>query len=78
MEACFSYRNRNGFAWISCLYDQRRQHDALNRAYAHVAVDNLESLALFQHCGFEQCGILKAWWRVEGEYKDVALLQLLN
>lgn len=50
----------------------------LKQLNAHVAVDNAESLALFKHCGFEQCGVLKAWWRVEGEYKDVTILQRLR
>ncbi len=50
----------------------------LKQLNAHVAKDNAQSLALFQSCGFEQCGILKAWWRVEGEYKDVVILQRLN
>ena len=50
----------------------------LKQLNAHVAVDNAQSLALFESCGFEQCGILKAWWRIEGEYKDVVILQLLS
>ncbi|MBR1940333.1 MAG: GNAT family N-acetyltransferase [Bacteroidaceae bacterium] len=50
----------------------------LKQLNAHVAADNAHSLSLFQSCGFEQCGILKAWWRVEGEYKDVVMLQRLR
>jgi len=50
----------------------------LKQLNVHVAVDNATSLALFEHCGFERCGLLKQWWRVEGEYKDVVILQKLR
>jgi len=50
----------------------------LRQLCAHVTADNAASLALFKHCGFQQSGVLKDWWRVEGEYKDVVFLQLLN
>ena len=46
---------------------------------AHVSVDNEGSLQLFRACGFQQCGILKEWWRVSGgRYVDVAVLQRLR
>ena len=50
----------------------------LKQLNVHVAVDNAMCLALFERCGFERCGLLKQWWRVEGEYKDVVILQKLR
>lgn len=49
----------------------------LKQLTAHVAADNEASLRLFASCGFVQCGLLKEWWRVGGNYKDVVLLQRL-
>ncbi|MBQ8501827.1 MAG: GNAT family N-acetyltransferase [Bacteroides sp.] len=50
----------------------------LRQLTAHVAADNTSSLKLFQTCGFRPCGLLKEWWRVENEYRDVVVLQLLS
>ena len=50
----------------------------LKQLTAEVAVDNELSLKLFTSCGFEQCGLLKEWWFVEGVFKDVILLQRLR
>lgn len=51
---------------------------SLKQLIAHIGVDNKASLELFNSCGFEECGVLKQWWRVKGEYKDVVLLQRLR
>ncbi|MCD8293607.1 MAG: GNAT family N-acetyltransferase [Prevotellaceae bacterium] len=45
---------------------------------AHVVADNTTCLHVFTSCGFEQCGYLKAWWMIEGEPRDVLLLQCIN
>ncbi|MDE6347196.1 MAG: GNAT family N-acetyltransferase [Bacteroides sp.] len=50
----------------------------LKQLIAHISVDNMASIRLFEVCGFVHCGLLKEWWRVGGEYKDVVLLQLLR
>lgn len=50
----------------------------MKQLIAHITVDNEASLRLFESCGFVRCGLLKEWWRVGREYKDVVLLQLLR
>lgn len=50
----------------------------LNQLTAHVLVNNVESLRLFQSCGFVSCGILKSWWRIGNQYEDAHVLQLLH
>lgn len=45
---------------------------------AHVTVDNEASIRLFASCGFVQCGLLKEWWCVRGEFKDVILMQCIR
>lgn len=50
----------------------------LKQLIAHITVDNEASIRLFESCGFVRCGLLKEWWRVGGDYKDVVLLQRLR
>ena len=50
----------------------------LRQLTAHVATDNEASIRLFKSCGFSECGLLKEWWCVGGEFKDVVLLQHLR
>lgn len=49
----------------------------LQQLTAHVACRNEASLQLFRSCGFASCGVLRRWWRVEGELLDVCLMQSL-
>lgn len=51
---------------------------SLNQLYAHVGVGNDVCMKLFTACGFEPCGLLRNWLKVEGGYKDVTILQCLN
>ena len=50
---------------------------ALHQLYAHVPVNNLPSLHLFQRCGFQTAGHLKEWIRVANGFADVRVMQLL-
>ena len=50
----------------------------LHQLAARVVTDNEVSLRLFRSCGFSECGVLRQWWRVDGAYKDVLVLQRLN
>lgn len=50
----------------------------LKQLTAHISTDNEASIQLFKSCGFTECGLLKEWWCVGGQYKDVVLLQRLR
>lgn len=45
---------------------------------AHILANNAESLNLLHRAGFVDCGLLKQWWRVGGEYLDMVLLQKIR
>lgn len=70
----------NGYARealrLLCNYAFNYLH--MKQLTVHIVTDNQTSLRLFQSCGFTVCGMLKEWWRVEGGYKDVAILQRLR
>lgn len=66
------------FEALSLLCDYAFGFLLVKQLTAHVAADNEASLQLFRLCGFQPCGLLREWWRVEGEYKDVVLLQKLR
>lgn len=50
----------------------------MNQLCAHVSMQNSRSMQLFQSCGFVQCGLLKQWWKVQGDYQDVLIMQQLR
>ncbi len=50
----------------------------LKQLTAHIVVDNEASIRLFTACGFVRCGLLKEWWRVSGQFKDVVLMQRIG
>ncbi|MBQ8009219.1 MAG: GNAT family N-acetyltransferase [Bacteroidaceae bacterium] len=45
---------------------------------AHILADNTASLNLLHRAGFTDCGLLKSWWRIGGEYHDMVLLQKIR
>lgn len=49
----------------------------LRQLTAHVACSNEASRQLFRSCGFVDCGLLRQWWCINGEYQDVCLMQRL-
>lgn len=53
-------------------------HLHMKQLTAHVGTDNAVSLRMFRRLGFRDCGVLRDWWRQDGAYRDVALLQLLR
>lgn len=63
---------RHGYARsaIELIKGYARTTLGLKQIWANVAEDNSASIALFECCGFERCGIRKAWLRHGTEYID--------
>lgn len=70
----------NGYAKeaLELLCDYVFRFLRLRQLTSHIATDNEASLRLFRSCGFRDCGLLKEWWCVGGEFKDVVVLQRLG
>lgn len=71
------YRNR-GFAKaaISKIKDYSTGILHLHQIYAYVDKDNMQSLKLFERCGFQLSAELKDWLFDGKKYHDALLLQL--
>lgn len=71
---------RHGYASeaLELLCDYAFRFLSLKQLIVHVAVDNTSSLRLFERGGFERCGVLRQWWRMGDEFKDVVLMQRLR
>lgn len=64
---------------LSALVDVSFAHLQLRRLEAYVAVENVASVALLQHCGFVQEGILRQYAILQdGKYHDMILLSRLS
>ena len=50
----------------------------LKQLTAKILVDNAACLKIFKDNGFEECGLIKEWWKAYGKYNDVILLQRIN
>lgn len=53
-------------------------HLKLNRLEAHIAIDNKNSIRLFQKCGFIQEGILKSYLKLHEIFHDALVLACLK
>lgn len=53
-------------------------HLGLHQVYANVTADNIPSIHLFEHYGFQKVGVKKEWILVKGKFKDEVLYQLIN
>ena len=67
-----------GTAALAAMIEYSRIRLDLYQLWAHVAVDNTASLALFRSVGFRQVGHLHSWIRRGGEWVDVVVVQCLN
>lgn len=70
---------RQGFACaaIEAIKEYGRDILGVKQIWASVAEDNAPSIALFEKCGFELCGIRKAWLRRGESYIAQREYQLL-
>lgn len=50
----------------------------LHQVYAHVGVDNSASRILFENAGFLPTGRKKDWMKIDGNYQDEFIYQLIN
>ncbi|GHT56093.1 N-acetyltransferase [Bacteroidia bacterium] len=50
----------------------------LNQLFAYIPENNMASFRLFAACGYEQCGLLKAWRKVADGFEDVYVVQLIT
>ncbi|GHT67476.1 N-acetyltransferase [Bacteroidia bacterium] len=50
----------------------------LNQLFAYIPESNISSFKLFTACGYEQCGLLKAWKKTAGGFEDVYVVQIIT
>ena len=73
------HRNKGvGKEALGLLIDYAFQRLQLHQLYANIDTGNVASITLFTNFGFEQIGVKKDWNRVDNQYKDEALYQLIH
>lgn len=73
------HRNKGvGKEALGLLIDYAFHKLQLHQLYANIDTGNAASIALFTNFGFEQIGVKKDWNRVDNQYKDEALYQLIR
>lgn len=73
------HRNKGvGKEALGLLIDYAFQRLQLHQLYANIDTGNAASITLFTNFGFEQIGVKKDWNRVDNQYKDEALYQLIH
>ncbi|NMH28027.1 GNAT family N-acetyltransferase [Flavobacterium silvaticum] len=63
---------------LELLIDYSFTHLGLQQLYANIDPANTPSVSLFTKFGFEIIGVKKQWNRINGQFKDEALYQLIN
>ena len=54
-----------------------RDHIGLRQLYVYIALDNKVCLNLFKSFGYRHAGVLQAWVKRGGVYRDVAIMQMI-
>ncbi|QEE48034.1 GNAT family N-acetyltransferase [Flavobacterium alkalisoli] len=73
------HRNKGvGKEALGLLIDYAFHRLQLHQLYANIDTGNVASITLFTNFGFEQIGVKKDWNRVDNQYKDEALYQLIH
>ncbi|WP_347841452.1 GNAT family N-acetyltransferase [uncultured Draconibacterium sp.] len=70
---------RQGYAGdaLTALGNYALQVLGLQQLYANITADNTPSIHLFEHAGYQQCGIKKSWIKTYSGWKDEILFQKL-
>ncbi len=73
------YQNQ-GFAaeTLKLFIEYAFKHLNLHQIYANITIDNKPSIQLFEKLSFQRIGIKKDWILSDGNFKDVALYQLIH
>ncbi|MDO4319500.1 MAG: GNAT family protein [Bacteroidales bacterium] len=70
-------RQGYGLAILTAIADYARMQLDLHQLWAHIAVDNSMSLALFKAAGYRPAGRLRSWLLRDARWVDVLIWQLL-
>ncbi|MDR0768450.1 MAG: GNAT family N-acetyltransferase [Dysgonamonadaceae bacterium] len=74
-----AYRNKGFGKEILGLVKEYAFHVLhLKQLYACIPENNASSFKLFAACGYEQCGLLKAWRKTSDGFDNVHIVQLLG
>ena len=74
-----SYKNKGiGTEALDLLIKYSFSNLQLHQLYANISTDNEPSLQLFTKFGFQKIGIKKQWNKINNQYKDEILFQLIN
>ncbi len=66
-----AFRNKGyGTIGLQLLSVHAKQHLDLHQLYAHISVENTESIRLFENEGFKVVGLKKDWNFYEGSFHD--------
>ncbi|MCQ2251675.1 MAG: GNAT family N-acetyltransferase [Bacteroidales bacterium] len=50
----------------------------LHSLFARIDAGNEPSIRLFENCGFQKCGILRQWRRIQNGWSDIVEVQIIN
>ncbi|MBD3723659.1 MAG: GNAT family N-acetyltransferase [Flavobacteriaceae bacterium] len=74
-----SYKNKGiGTEALDLLIKYSFSNLQLHQLYANISTDNEASLQLFTKFGFQKIGVKKQWNKINNQYKDEILFQLIN
>lgn len=63
---------------LALLIDYAFSHLQLHQLYANISISNEASTKLFTKFGFQKIGIKKDWNKINGQFVDEVLFQLIN
>ena len=63
---------------LALLIDYAFSHLQLHQLYANISISNEASTKLFTKFGFQKIGIKKDWNKINGQFVDEVLFQLIH
>ncbi|MGI6320000.1 MAG: GNAT family N-acetyltransferase [Bacteroidales bacterium] len=66
-----------GFQTLEEIKDYSKNTLGLHQLYCNIAINNKNSISLFEKSGFVQCGLKKDWLLIDNQWIDEIKLQLI-